>query len=64
LDISVRNARSTAAPHKRDLESIVVGPSAIVKRYFDWSPNMPGRAGAGGEIQLVEIENSASKTAK
>jgi len=42
----------------------VVGPSAIVKRYFDWSPNMPGRAGAGGEIQLVEIENSASKTAK
>ena len=35
MDISVRNARSTAAPYKRDLWSIVVGLEAIVKRYFE-----------------------------
>ena len=34
LDISVRNARSTAAPHKRDLGRIVVGRANLVKRYF------------------------------
>jgi len=49
LDISVRNARSTAAPHKRDLESIVVGASAIVKRYFDRRPEEAFRVAASRE---------------
>ena len=62
LDISVRNARSTAAPHKRDLGSIVVGAETIVKRYFDRHPNEWARAGAGGGFWSFLDHNFALKT--
>jgi hypothetical protein len=55
LDISVRNARSTAAPHKRDLEGIVVGAKTIVKRYFDRNPNESVGVGAEPGIQHIVV---------
>jgi len=61
LDISVRNARSTAAPHKRDLESIVVGAATIVKRYFDRGPNRPPEAGTGLATGSVSVIKSVVK---
>jgi hypothetical protein len=51
LDISVRNARSTAAPHKRDLKSIVVGDPRIVKRYFDRGAGFSARRFEGRPIR-------------
>ena len=62
LDISVRNARSTAAPHKRDLERIVVGARAIVKRYFDRRSEDRFRAAGWRENRRVVVGNYPAKT--